>query len=276
MNKLFYKYSGRAGMVTGLFGLMLAAASCEKVIDVKLNEGDKKFVIDAVLTDQPGTCVVKLSQTKNFNDDNSFNGFSGATVTITGPSGTVTTLSEQSPGIYGNTSLTGTTGGTYQLRVQAGDQTFTATATMAPQVPFDSMYVKTQKFFDEDETFASVVFRDPGGVRNYYRFVQSINGARTKRVFIMDDDLSDGKLFNSTLYFFADDDESKKIKPGDTVAIEMQCIEAAMYKYWFSFDQSAGGNAQSAAPSNPVSNISGGALGYFSVHPVQHKTIIAP
>ena len=34
----------------------------------------------------------------------------------------------------------------------------------------------------------------------------------------MDDDLSDGKLYNSTLYFFADDDEEdQKIKSGDTV-----------------------------------------------------------
>jgi hypothetical protein len=56
----------------------------------------------------------------------------------------------------------------------------------------------------------------------------------------------------------------------------MMCIENAVFKYWFSLNQSATGNSQSASPANAVSNISGGALGYFSAHTVETREIVAP
>ncbi len=249
--------------------------SCEKVIDVKLDNADKKVVIDAVLTDHEGGCLVKVSQTKNFSDDNTFNGLSGAVVNIKNPDGTVTPLTEATPGVYKHATLMGTPGKSYQLSVTVNGTTYIGTSVMPEAVVLDSVYVKTQKFFDEDETFANVIFNDPAGVKNYYRMVQFINGKKSKGNFNMDDDLSDGKLFNSTLYFFADDDKDK-IKPGDLVTVEMQCIDANVYKYWFSLDQSATGSSQSAAPSNPVSNLSGGALGYFSAQVVSRLSVVAP
>jgi hypothetical protein len=35
-------------------------------------------------------------------------------------------------------------------------------------------------------------------------------------------------------------------------------------------------DGQSASPANPLSNIQGGALGYFSAHTVQRRTVIIP
>jgi hypothetical protein len=61
---------------------------------------------------------------------------------------------------------------------------------------------------------------------------------------------------------------------GDTVAVEMHCIDPAMYKYWFSLSQSATGETETASPANPVTNLSGGTLGYFSAHTVRSKSII--
>lgn len=112
-----YKPVKQVCSIAGLFMFMLAAASCEKVIDVKLDDADKKFVVDAVLTDQAGDCMVKLSQTKNFNEDNTFNGFSGAAVTIKDPEGNITTLAETAPGVYTNTTLKGASGKAYELTV---------------------------------------------------------------------------------------------------------------------------------------------------------------
>ncbi len=257
-------------------GLLIAAgfSSCEKVIDVKLDDADKKVVIEAALTNQAGGCVVKVSQTKNFSENNAFNGLSGASISIKGPNGAVT-LTETSPGVYKNAALQGEPGKQYDLTVTLNGQTYTGTSVMPQPVLIDSMYIKTQKFFDEDETFSNVVFNDPGGVRNYYRLIQYVNGKKSKGNFNIDDDLSDGKLFNTTLYFFADDDKDK-IKPGDLVKVEMQCVDAAVYKYWFSLEQSSSGSSQSAAPSNPVTNLTGGALGYFSAHVVSSESVLAP
>jgi hypothetical protein len=260
--------------------VLLAAAitfsSCEKVIDVKLDDANKKIVIDAILTDQAGGCQVLISQTKNFKDDNVFVGIGGATVSITDGSGNVTNLTETATGVFKAASLTGQSGNTYKLKVNVNGETYNATSTMPQKVQLDSIYISKIKFFGDDETFANVMFKDPAGIKNYYRFVQHVNGKRTKGIFVMDDDLSDGKLFNSTLYFFSDDDDVKLINPGDEVAIEMQCIDAATYKYWFSMDRSATGSNQSASPANPVTNIDNGALGYFSAQVVQSKQVVSP
>lgn len=247
--------------------------SCQKVIDVKLDEADKKIVVDAVLTDHEGGCIVKLSKTKNFNENNNFVGLGGAVITIKDETGNTTTLTETSPGVYTNGQMKGTSGKTYQLLINVEGKSYSASSTMPENIHLDSLYLKTQKFFSDEETFSNVVFQDPGGVKNYYLFKQFVNGKRTDGTFIMDDDLSDGKKFNSTLYLFTDDED--KIKSGDLVEVEMQCIDKAVYKYWYSYDQAASGGG-SATPANPVSNISGDALGYFSAQTVQRKSVIAP
>lgn len=56
--------------------------ACEKVINVDLNNAAKKYVIEGIITDQPGSAVIKITQTKDFDEDNNFPGVSGALVTI--------------------------------------------------------------------------------------------------------------------------------------------------------------------------------------------------
>jgi hypothetical protein len=52
------------------------------------------------------------------------------------------------------------------------------------------------------------------------------------------------------------------------------CIEKNIYKYWYSAAQSVTSHSQSGAPSNPVTNIKGGALGYFTAQTVDQKSMI--
>lgn len=254
--------------------LLLLTTSCQKVINVDLNEADKKLVIDAVLTDEAGGCVVKLSTTKDFYDNNSFVGTSGAQVRISSGGQLLSTLKETAQGIYTDSSLKGSYGKEYELSVVFDGKTYNAKSTMPYIVPFDSAYVETQSFFGENFTFATVILQDPAGVQNNYRCVQYVNGKRTPGSFILDDDYSDGKRFESTLYF--DQDGADSIKSGDEVRIDLSCIDRSAYQYWFSFEQSASGGMGSAAPANPVTNIQGGALGYFSAQNTQTKVVKAP
>jgi len=254
--------------------LVISVVSCQKVINVKLDEGDKKLVIDAVLTDHKGGCVVKLSNTKAFYDDNNFAGIGGAQITISSNGQLLSTLHESSQGIYIDSTLKGDYGKTYELSVILDGKTYSAVSTMPALVPLDSIYVETKSFFGDSYTFATVMLKDPAGVQNNYRCLQYINGKRTKGTFILDDDYSDGKQFESTLYF--DSDGTDSIKSGDEVRIDLLGIDRPTYQYWFSFEQSASGGQGSAAPANPVTNISGGALGYFSAQNTQTKTVTAP
>lgn len=253
-------------------------AACEKVISVDLNTAEKRYVVEAVLTDQPNSCKVLLTETKNFDDKNTFDGVSGAQITIADDNGNSITLTETTAGVYEAPALTGVSGHTYNLTINVAGQMFTAASTMPALVPFDSLYITERTFFDETNKYASLLYKDPAGKGNAYRYIQYVNGLKEKTIFVRDDDLSDGRTIERRLFFFTDDEEEgdKKLKTSDNVRVEMLCINYPVYKYWYSLAQSSTGENQSATPGNPVTNIQGGALGYFSAHTIQIKTVIVP
>ncbi|MEP7377904.1 MAG: DUF4249 domain-containing protein [Chitinophagaceae bacterium] len=252
-------------------------SSCQKVIDVGIKNVEKKYVIEAVVTDQPDSSKVLISTTKNVSENNNFPGISGATVTVTDNAGIVTTFTEDSAGYYYAHSFKGVIGKTYTLRVIVNSETFTASSTMPPIVSMDTLYITDELLFGETRKLSNTTYQDPPGKGNCYRYVQYINGKKGKTIFTNNDDYTDGKYVEAKLWYLADDDEEdQKIKSGDSVRLDLFCIDPAVFKYWFSLNQSATGNSQSASPANAVTNITGGALGYFSAHTVQSKTIVAP
>jgi hypothetical protein len=262
-------------IATYLAGVTILATivSCEKVIDVKLDESAKKYVIEGAVSNiasQPAE--VRLSQTKNFEDENSFGGISGAAVTIQENNGTVYPLTEISSGIYQTTALTGVPGSSYKLLVTVNGNTYTSISVMPAQlVTLDSLTVDDLAFGGSNTITIAPSYLDPLGIGNSYRFIQYANGALVKKVFVQNDDLSDG--LRITRPFVNTDGD---LKSGDVVKVDMLCIDAAVYKYWYSLDQAATGSNQSATPANPVSNINGGAIGYFSAHSVNSKMIVIP
>jgi hypothetical protein len=258
------------------FALLLLCTGCKKVIHVNLNDVEKKYVIEGVVTDQPGTCKVLVSQTKNFDDDNSFAGISGAIIQITEQGGVPVLLTETATGVYEAPAVKGTSGKTYSLSVNINGQLFTATSTMPQPVNMDSVFVSSDDVMNKNRKLANVQFKDPPAAGNNYRFVQYVNGVQEKQVFVRNDDLINGNTVVTKLRYGLDDNKDNEINTGDIVKIDMQCIDPAVYKYWYSLNKSATGDASSATPANPVSNLQGDALGYFSAHTLQSKTIVAP
>lgn len=250
--------------------------ACEKVIEVDLNDTDNKMVIEGVITNQPGTCMVLLSHTKNFDEDNSFAGISGATVQITEESGSATLLTETGAGIYEAPALTGKSGATYHLQVTLNGTQFTATSTMPQPVNMDTIFVTDETIFGNTRKLVNVQFKDPAAAGNNYRFIQLVNGLKEQEIFIRNDEFFNGNRIATKLRYPGDDDN--KIESSDRVKIDMLCIDPDVYKYWYSLQRSAtgGGGNMAATPANPVTNIMGGALGYFSAHTLQSKTILVP
>jgi hypothetical protein len=255
--------------------LLVFITSCEKVIDVNLDSVEKKYVIEGNITNVPGTCQVKITQTKDFDEDNTFPGVSGATVTVSDNGGTPVALTETSTGVYETTAINGTIGHTYTLTVNVGGQTFTAPSTMPVLVTFDSIYIDEQTFFGDLRKVPTLVYQDPEGKGNGYHFIQYKNGVRESTIFVRNDDFTDGNKITTALLSFGgdDDDDEDKIKTGDTIRVVMECIDPAGYKYWSSLE-AASGDSNNATPANPVTNITGGALGYFSAHTTEEKTIV--
>lgn len=261
------------------FFLIIAGvlSSCEKVIDVQMPSGPSKYVIEGVITNEAGSLKVLVSQTNKLSDSSYFRGVSGADVQVES-NGAVTKLNEQSAGIYLNNSLSGAPGSTYHLTVNIRGQIFSAASTMPNPVALDSIYISKDPlggmFMDTAKKVVSVKFKDPQEARNYYRFVQYVNMRKEKSIFVLNDEFTNGKVVNGFLGLGDDTKEAgTEIKRGDDILVEMQCIDAPVFDYWYSSTKARGSGAE---PSNPVSNIRGGALGYFSAHTVQRKTLHVP
>lgn len=244
-------------------------SACTKVIDLKTKDGTQQYVVEGNITDEAGPYTVSLSKTSSFNKDYQFEGVTGATVIVKDNAGHSETLTEVSAGVYRTSGLSGVVGRTYSLDIVSGSQHFTSVSTMPVKVSFDSMYIRALVNISKTVKAVVPVFTDPKGQGNYYRFNQYINGRLDKELYYQDDDFVDG-LTNSFALLQPDPDSTLKV--GDHVEVDMQCIDHAMYKYWFSLDNGASGDANSI-PSNPVTNINGGALGYFSAHTSQRRSM---
>lgn len=245
--------------------------SCEKVIDIPSRESDLRHVIEGVITNEPGVCWVLISETQHFNLGNEFKPVSGAYVSVR-DEGREFILTETSPGKYEATGLNGIPGHTYMLHVRIGNQEYNATSRMPMPVILDTMYISPGPF--GDFLFPNVAFSDPAGITNHYRFVQYRNGRKDPAIFWENDEFGDGEMVTLQLdNGITEQDDIRAIGVGDTVTIEMLCIDEPVYKYWYSMEFSGGGgDGNVAAPSNPISNIKGGALGYFSAHSIDRRT----
>ena len=250
--------------------------ACEKVIDVELDSADRRYVIEGSITDQAGPYQVSITQTKDFDEDNNFAGVTDAKVTLTDDAGNAETLELAEPGVYLTANLRGVPGRTYTLTVAVADKRFAASSTMPEVVPFDRLFIEDLEFFGQEIKVTNVEFDDPAGVTNFYRYLLFINNRQVQSLYYNDDELQDGNAVERRLFYFGndddDDDEDNELEAGDIVEVEMQGIDAGVYNYFFSLDQTIQQSA--AAPANPVSNIAGGALGYFSAHTVQTKTTV--
>lgn len=259
-----------------LFSIVFLFSSCEEVIELNLDTAAEKYVIEALLTDHDNGARVLISKTKSYSTSNNFVGVTGAIVEIEDALGNVTRLTEISKqGVYLNATLKGKPTQTYKLKVTIGTQTFTSSCTMPALVRLEDVYPYELSLFDGPRWFTHARYTDPIGVKNYYRFIEYKNSIYTKSIMASNDEFTDGKTVTQTIFPYEFTEESK-LKKGDKIRLEFLTIAEPVYKYWFSVDNGAQGVINSAAPANPVSNIKGGAIGYFSAHTIQSGEYTIP
>ena len=245
---------------------------CKKVINVNLNNAAAQIVIEGIVTNAAGPYQLQITKTVNFSASNTFPPVSGATVTITDRTAGITdALIETSPGVYTTQSLPqGVPGHTYQLNVSASGQTYAATSTMPQPVALDSITFQHLSNFGKLQINAQPNFQDPLGVANFYTFHQTINNKLLQRTFVFEDRLSDGKYINVNLFT-----DSAFLKLGDSLLLQMNCVDKGVFNYFNTLLQASDANGfQSATPTNPISNISNNALGYFSANTVSIKAAV--
>jgi Domain of unknown function (DUF4249) len=261
----------RKFLVVLVFFFLASVWSCKKVIQVDLNSAAPQIVIEGEITDATAPYYVQITKTVNFSASNSFPPVSGATVQISDSNTAQSyTMLESNPGVYTTSALHGQPTHTYLLSVMIGSQSYTASSTMPAKVPFDSIsFVENFDLNNKRGIDAVVNFQDPPGLGNDYRFVETVNGRQLPDIFVFEDRLSNGKYIQQTLY-----NDTSTLHVGDALKVDMYCVDKSIYNYFFGlFQVRRNGGFQSASPANPNSNISNGALGYFSAHTVSSKDL---
>ena len=239
-----------------LVAFSVCLASCEKVIHLDLNNTSPRVVIQANIYDHSGPYYVKISKTVNFEESGIYPPVTGAHVEISDNVGQTEVLSESSSGTYVTSDLRGIPGHTYQLTVKTSDGTYNANSKMPYPVEMDSIYFSASPFSGDKVT--TVRFTDPPFTVNYYRLVYFVNKKQQKPFYILDDELYQGAPIRFSLMSRGSD---INLASGDDVTVWLESIDIGAFDY---FRTVATDGGQSASPSNPVSNISNGALGYFN------------
>jgi hypothetical protein len=254
--------------------LVLGLFSCEKVIDIPLNEADRKVVIEAVCNDRAGESKVLLSVSGSIYAESTFDKINNAIVTVTDKDGVVSVFLEDgtSNGVYINPTFATEPGQVYDLNVLVDQDTYTAQSITNTYVPFSSVtYDKgpSSPFVQTDKDSIYTIFfayTDNAIDENYYRVKVSKNEKLSSTLYILDDKLYNGEDYEQPLFAESFDD-------GDTCFVELLNMDKANYTY---FASKQSGSDGSATPANPVSNIEGGALGYFGAYLTDTVTIILP
>jgi hypothetical protein len=256
-------------------------SSCSEVIEIDIIDAAPQIVIEGSVGTNGDSSEIKISKSINLYADNVFPTVSNAIVILSDDLGNRDTLIETSSGTYKSNHIFGQSGLTYNLEVQAENNILTSVSKIPNQVNFDSLIISENLATGgpggpgggtpgEIRYKVFVVFQDPPNEKNYYRFVEYVNGVQRSRLYISDDRLTDGLTNKLELR------SSKKYLSGNVVTFEMQCIDKAIYDYFNSFENLNGGPQSSSTPANPYTNIVGSKLGYFSAHTVQRISYTIP
>lgn len=248
-----------------LLSITLLISSCEKVIDVDLKDAEAELVIEAVLQEGKNEFVVSISKTAPYFDNTQSEIIDDAMVTLKIGNETIVDIPSIGNGHYANT-ITATTDTEYQLEVELDGLIYTANSYLPEVVLIDSVYAVFEEGFGPRESGYTVYvkYTDPAVVSNYYRLQHSLNGAyqnKAEDLQVMNDNRNDGNQVRIPLMM-------KTFQKGDLVKIELIHFDEGSYDYFNSLGDIIGSgrgpNSGSAAPGNPISNWTNGALGYFS------------
>ncbi|MBD1428429.1 MULTISPECIES: DUF4249 family protein [Sphingobacterium] len=235
---------------------LFVLSSCEELIQVNLNEANPKYVIEGDLNDLSSEQFIRVSQTVAFDAPVRSKPIDNATVTVSDDKGKVYTFNSVGNGLY-KSSFQPKAKTRYNLKVSVEGEVFESSSYMNSYVDVDSLGIMEDVIFSDTVYSVTLKFEDPRNTPNYYKYNISVNGKDFEFSRVFSDKFNDGLYVTHQV-----SDSKSEILLGDTVVVERQIIDKPVFNYW---NEVLSINPGSAAPANPTSNITNGALGYFSV-----------
>lgn len=285
-----------------LCSLALAFSSCEDVVQVKLDEGSKLYVIDAFINDLRGDQVVRITNNSSYFSNTDPSGVSGANVVLVDlTDNRQYNFAYTNGGNYvyplGNTDTIAKPGHEYRLMVQIESNLYLATTTQKRRASIDSISVlQDDGSFGfgppantTDTTFFCVLYaKDKADAVPDYYWIKTY---RNDTLFSSSSDINlnidgtggeittasvDSLEFTppSTLLGF------KKYRRNDRCRVEIHSIMKDTYNFFVQAQsQINNGGLFATTPENVKTNLSGPkgqtkAVGWFSISSVATKTVL--
>jgi hypothetical protein len=290
-----------------LYFLLIILFSCERTIDLTVNDQPAKLVVDASIENN-GAPLVVLSKSLNYfstitPDELSASFVHNAIVTISDGSKTIQ-LAEYNYTDSGGFEfyyytvdftnpqqvLYGKLNTTYNLKIQLADSSVYTSATTIPSLrkTCDSLWWATAP--NNPDTSRCVLFGlfiDPPGLGDYVRYFTSVNGQPYYPGYTsaFDDEVTDGTIYtfqipqgynkNDTIKVSSDD--FGFFHHGDSVIFKFCDIDKATFDFWRTWEYAYQSNGNPfSSPVKIIGNISNNALGAFCGYAAQYKSINIP
>ncbi|NRA94016.1 MAG: DUF4249 domain-containing protein [Psychroserpens sp.] len=208
----------------------IAFISCEDVIEIDLNEGPPRLVIDAGIDWVKGTSgnnqSIRLSLTAPFFDED-IPPANGATVVITDANGNIFNFQEDgNTGIYNNNTFIPEIDLSYTLTIEYNNETYRATEILKSVAPIDFIEQEDEGGFLGEDIELKAFYTDPANVENFYffEFISDISSIPTLEVY--EDRFTDG---NQIFGFYTEED----LESGDVVTIRNHGVSDQFYEFMF-------------------------------------------
>ena len=277
-----------------LFLSVLLFSACETLIQIETPDTLDNITVESNITTLPLHWEIKLTSSQAYYNQDEPSGLDNALVYISDDLGNTDTLVHHDQGIYLSINpKTAIPGRTYHLTIVHDGVTYEASEYCRFQNPIDTF---TAYFLPENNGFIekgwyafqqSIEWEEDG---DYYEWMIYKNDTLQDQLgFVLDEDQNrDVSFFNMSID--PDDplagiDEGNlprpfpfTFEPGDTIIMDQYCISEGYYNYLIEVQNqlNRGGGPFDPPPANPVSNISNGAYGYFSVRNIVSAQTVIP
>lgn len=260
-----YNFKSKALMLCSLL-LVLFFSSCEDVVNLDLETGETKLVVDAEIIWLKGTTgneqTIKISKTAPYYN-NTTPKVSGAKVRVENSTGDTFTFNETAPGVYVCTNFVPVINMDYTLYVDAEGQSMKAVEKLTSVTPIEKIEQKMiPDFGGEDIIELTFYYKDPVDEVNYYLTDYKSEFLIFPEYELTFDDLLNGNLISNRF-------SNADMKPGNTVEITNRGISKNFANYMNLILEVYGGSPFSIPPGNIRGNIvnttdaNNFAFGYF-------------
>ena len=277
------------------FSALSALLACTRVVDLGLEEGPKRLVVEARIELRAGDVVgrqeIRLTTTDAFNSTSAPPSASGAQVRVVDPAGGVFNFGESpsAPGRYTVVGLVPSVGVEYTLTIDYQGDQYRASHRLMAVAPIDSLYFEYQEkgLAQGDSGFRAVIdYTDPVGRGNYYLWELYADGQLRMKADpgLRFRALSEDRFYDGGRVVGYQPYDEEVVETGQLVTVRQVALSEPAYRYYFAlFEQSTGGGGPfSVPPASIRGNVANLTrpdhypLGYFLTAEVRERTAAVP